>query len=260
VTFGLTYHDVAPALARKASVSPGRRRRGTSFRPEDFDRHLESIAQSGAGIGLLSDAARLRLPDVALTFDDGGASAQAVATSLERYGWKGHFFVTTSKIGAPGFLTPEALLELASAGHVIGSHCHTHPTYMGVLDRTSIDSEWNESRVRLGEILGDAPDIASVPGGFVTPKVIESAARAGYRILLTSEPRFPRRHAGALLVLGRYSILVDDPCGNRGEIRAWGGAGPLAASARVEGEDRRQTPEPCCLRARPTRSSGRPAE
>jgi hypothetical protein len=42
---------------------------------------------------------------VFLTFDDGGASAlHPTADLLERRGWSGHFFVTTRRIGTPGFL------------------------------------------------------------------------------------------------------------------------------------------------------------
>jgi hypothetical protein len=77
---------------------------------------------------------------------------------------------------------------------------------MGRLDRSSLDTEWTRSRDRLAEVLGAAPDVASVPGGYVTPAVIESAARAGYRILLTSEPRSRPSSAGSMLVMGRYAI------------------------------------------------------
>ena len=183
--------------------------------PEDFAEHLASVAATGASIGLLHH--ERRLPEVALTFDDGGASAEAVAIALERHGWRGHFFVTTSKIGLPGFLTQEAVIELARRGHVIGSHSHTHPTYMGRLERTQIDREWTESRALLGGILGEAPAIASVPGGFVTRAVIDSAARAGYRVLLTSEPRSRPRRRASVLVLGRYSIWASTPAATAGK-------------------------------------------
>jgi peptidoglycan/xylan/chitin deacetylase (PgdA/CDA1 family) len=167
------------------------------------------------------------LPEVALTFDDGGASAEHVARLLEEYGWRGHFFVTTGRVGSQGFLTPPELVELTSRGHTIGSHSHTHPTYMGRLDRQSIDREWVESRARLAEILGEPPRIASVPGGFVTPAVIDSAARAGYGILLTSEPRSRPRRVGPLLVMGRYAIWSRTPAAiaaryARGDLLACG--------------------------------------
>ena len=84
-------------------------------------------------VGLVLPGARR--PRVALTFDDGGASALDIAGMLERRGWRGHFFVTTSRIGEPGFVGPDAVRELAERGHDVGSHSHTHPTYMGNLDR-----------------------------------------------------------------------------------------------------------------------------
>jgi hypothetical protein len=63
----------------------------------------------------------------------------------------------------------------------------------------------------LTDILGEPPGIASVPGGFVTQEVIDSASRAGYRVLLTSEPRSRERRAGSIIVIGRYAIWSTTP-------------------------------------------------
>lgn len=209
MAFVLTYHDVAPADAHASVGFPGPTAARYKLTPEAFAAHLEAIAATGVEVGLLDGEGAA--PRVALTFDDGGASAPTIAAMLERHGWRGHFFVTTSLIDAPGFMTSEALLELVERGHIIGSHSHTHPTYMGLLDRRSLEREWSESRARLAAILGAPPAVASVPGGFVTPAVVEAAERAGYRALLTSEPRSRPRRVGAMLVLGRYSIWSTTP-------------------------------------------------
>ena len=49
-----------------------------------------------------------------LTFDDGGKSAVRIADLLDKKGWKGHFFVTTSLIDTSGFVTPSNILDLTS--------------------------------------------------------------------------------------------------------------------------------------------------
>lgn len=166
-----------------------------------FDAHLEAIAATGRTVGLVQEGA-----DVALTFDDGGASALDIATALERRGWRGHFFVTTGRIGTPGFLEAEGVRDLARRGHDVGSHSHTHPSRITALDRRALASEWRQSRQRLTEILGSEPVTAGIPGGYVSDAVIAEAALAGYRLLMTSQPAARRRHRHGIDVQGRFII------------------------------------------------------
>jgi peptidoglycan/xylan/chitin deacetylase (PgdA/CDA1 family) len=119
--------------------------------------------------------------------------------------------VTTGRLATPGFLRPDAVRELVARGHIVGSHSVTHPTYIGRLPWDEIHREWRESRDDLAELLGEPPRTASVPGGFLTRAVVESAASAGYDVLMTSEPSStPDRHDG-MLVLGRYTIWATTP-------------------------------------------------
>ena len=171
-----------------------------------FEEHLDALAAWGGRVGLIDSA-----PDAVLTFDDGGASALLAASLLEERGWRGHFFVTTGRVGTAGFLDADGVRELARRGHGVGSHSHTHPTYMGRLPEEEIAREWRQSRELLGEWLGHAPDGAAIPGGFLTPRVTTAAERCGYRWLMTSEPtRRPTRHGG-LVLHGRYTIWDSTP-------------------------------------------------
>jgi peptidoglycan/xylan/chitin deacetylase (PgdA/CDA1 family) len=199
----LIYHDITPPGRVDEVGFPGPVAARYKLDPERFRSHLDAVAATGVEVGLVADGG---LPPAALTFDDGGASALQAADELEARGWRGHFFATTGRIGSAGFLDPEAIRELAERGHVVGSHSVSHPRYMGRLSREVIDREWRDSRDTLSDILGDPPATASVPGGFLTRAVIESAAAAGYLVLMTSEPSSRVRRHGDLLVLGRYSI------------------------------------------------------
>jgi peptidoglycan/xylan/chitin deacetylase (PgdA/CDA1 family) len=221
LSFVLTYHDVVPIDRREDVGFAGRTAARYKLTPESFAEHLSAISTTHAAVGVIDEAKPL--PDVALTFDDGGASAEEIARSLEGFGWRGHFFVATGKIGAPGFVPATTLVELAARGHVIGSHSHTHPFNMGKLDPKIIDREWQESHARLGGILGAPPTMASVPGGLLTRPLIESAARAGYRFLLTSEPRATVRQVGPISVIGRFSVWSTTPAATAAKY-ARGGA------------------------------------
>lgn len=204
----LMYHDIVPLARREAVGFPGPLAGRYKLEPRVFEAHLDALAATGLQIGTLD--ADGSPPEVLLSFDDGGSSALVAADALERRGWKGQFFITTDRLGTPGFLSVEQLRELAQRGHLIGGHSHTHPTYMGKLTSEELDREWTRSRILLEEILGEPPRTASVPGGFLSKAVIASAAAAGYELLFTSEPtaRAVRRE---ISVRGRYTIWSSTP-------------------------------------------------
>src|SRR5205085_305494 len=82
-------------------------------------------------------------------------------------GWRGAFFVVTSRIGTRGFLDATSVRELAARGHEVGSHSHTHPKYMGRLGAGTVAEEWCASRDALAGLIGESPVSAAVPGGSV---------------------------------------------------------------------------------------------
>jgi peptidoglycan/xylan/chitin deacetylase (PgdA/CDA1 family) len=202
----LIYHDIAPHARRDEVGFPGPLAARYKLEPQDFEAHLDALAASGARVG----DGRTDSAQVSLSFDDGGASALHAAEALERRGWRGIFFITTSRLDTPGFLSAEGARDLARRGHTVGSHSHTHPTYMGKLRPEELEREWSHSRDVLSEVLGSPPANAAVPGGYVSSEVIRAAAAAGYEVLFTSEPtaRVQRRE---LLVRGRYTIWATTP-------------------------------------------------
>jgi peptidoglycan/xylan/chitin deacetylase (PgdA/CDA1 family) len=206
----LMYHDIAPRAQREAVGFPGPLAARYKLEPAAFEAHLDAVAASGPTVRTLDGGEDAPAPAVAITFDDGGASAPLAAEALERHGWRGQFFVTSSRIGTRGFMSGNELRELDRRGHLIGSHSHSHPTYMGRLTREQLDEEWTRSRSAIGEILGSPPRTASVPGGYLSRAVVASAAASGYELLFTSEPT-ARVARGELVVRGRYTIWASTP-------------------------------------------------
>jgi len=205
LTFALIYHDIAAPAERDSVGFPGPVAGRYKLAPDHFEAHLDALpdvslwepGRDGGG--------------AALTFDDGGASALHAAEALERRGWRGHFFITTGRLGTKGFLDAGGVRELAARGHAVGGHSHTHPTYMGKLSRSEQLDEWRRSRDALADLMGEAPAGASVPGGFFTPSVAETAAEAGYEWLMTSEPESKVRLEWGIPVIGRYTIWATTP-------------------------------------------------
>lgn len=145
--------------------------------------------------------------DVVFTFDDGGLSlVTEAAPVLEKYGMKGVFFISTKYIDTPGFLTATQVKELELRGHVIGSHSHNHQENMTVLERDELLFEWKESLRILSDILGHPVTIASIPNGYDSIDVINTAYEAGITELHTSKPTEKEEMRNGCKLIGRYVV------------------------------------------------------
>ena len=62
-----------------------------------------------------------------LTFDDTRVEHFSIAApEMEKYGFRGVFFVMTISIGRPNYMSSEQIKELSDKGHVIASHTWDH--------------------------------------------------------------------------------------------------------------------------------------
>lgn len=145
--------------------------------------------------------------NVTFTFDDGGFSFLTLAAPiLEKYRKRGVFFISTKYIDTPGFLSREQIIELSKRGHVIGSHSHSHPSNMAVLSKDELLFEWKESVRILSNILGRPVSIASIPNGYDSKEVIDTAIATGITELHTSRPTMDVDVRKGCKVVGRYVI------------------------------------------------------
>ncbi len=203
----IMYHDVLDDETRPSGF-PGAAADLYKLTGRDFEEHLAAIRRVARKPERVEDAeCWSEGPPLFLTFDDGGESAATVvAGALERYGWRGHFFVTTDYIGKRGFLSAAQIKDLHARGHVIGSHSCSHPPRMSHCGWDRLVREWSESVWTLSEILERPVKTASVPGGYYSREVAEAALAAGIRFLFTSEPTRRPHMVEGCLVLGRYFI------------------------------------------------------
>jgi peptidoglycan/xylan/chitin deacetylase (PgdA/CDA1 family) len=208
MVLAVLYHDVVEAGREDASGLPGAGAARYKLTPAAFRAHLDALAAAlpappGTAADLLTGPAAA---GPLLTFDDGGASAAAVADLLEARGWRGHFLVTTDFIDTPPFLSAGQIRDLRRRAHVIGSHSCSHPPRMARCPWEQLVAEWSRSCAVLADILGEPVTVASVPGGYYARRVAEAADRAGVRVLFTSEPTTHLRQVGGCLVVGRYTV------------------------------------------------------
>ena len=211
----LLYHDVVESNDWESSgfTGPGTARYKLSR--AEFAAHLGAIAEVRGDTPHrahdLIKPCSASFPFL-LTFDDGGESAStSIAGLLQELGWCGHFFVTAGRIGERGFLTRSQIRELRSNGHIIGSHSFSHPVRMSQCSREQLLQEWTTSVQILSDILGEQVDTASVPGGYYSNLVGQTAAAVGVRVLFNSEPTTKVRHIFGCVLVGRFNIFRATP-------------------------------------------------
>ena len=206
----LLFHDVYRHLPDESGFrTPGANRYKLSV--DALSSQFDGVAAARADRSLLATeldgVSIMRRFPFLITVDDGGVSYhRVIADCLERRGWRGHAFVSTDFIGAPGFLTASEIRELDQRGHVIGSHSASHPARFSQCHRRQMLHEWVTSRTVLEDVLGHAVQIASLPGGYFSPTVAETAGEAGFRVLFTSEPVTRTERKGACTIVGRFAI------------------------------------------------------
>jgi peptidoglycan/xylan/chitin deacetylase (PgdA/CDA1 family) len=217
------YHEITDQPCGTGFQRPGAR--PYTLTPRAFDDHLTEMGAS--------EARPIRVTDIdftqpgrflVLTFDDGGKSAVYAGDTLARRGWTGHFFIVSSLIGQRTFATASEIRYLASCGHVVGTHSHTHPDIFPDLTPARMLEEWRTSSDAISAILGAPCVTASVPGGDISRQVLESAAHAGVQYLFTSEPWLSPRTINGCRVLGRFSPKVGtspDRIRELAQFRGW---------------------------------------
>jgi peptidoglycan/xylan/chitin deacetylase (PgdA/CDA1 family) len=77
-------------------------------------------------------ASILRPLSVTLTFDDGFADEIPAQQLLQQYGMHGTFYINSSAIGLPGYMTAAQLADIAAHGHEIGGHTVSHQSLMSL--------------------------------------------------------------------------------------------------------------------------------
>jgi peptidoglycan/xylan/chitin deacetylase (PgdA/CDA1 family) len=212
----LLYHDVTPAHLDDSSGFAGPEAARYKLTPDEFSRHLDSVSgcveRPPVATASLDELRRASADSWLITFDDGGVSSiTEIAGKLEQRGWRGWFFIATDFIDKPSFCTRSQLRELHQRGHVIGSHSCSHPERISNCSRPQLMDEWSRSRSILSEIIGHPVTSASVPGGFYSREVAETAAASGIQVLFNSEPTTGLFDVSGCLIVGRYNVYRGMP-------------------------------------------------
>ncbi|HYE55536.1 MAG TPA: polysaccharide deacetylase family protein [Chitinophagaceae bacterium] len=118
---------------------------------------------------------------VMLTFDDTSEEHYTVAaTELEKYGFKGAFFIMTVSLGRPGYMSKEQVKELSDKGHTIASHTYDHHN-VRKYEGEDWDAQMLKPKLKLEAITGKPVDYFAYPFGEWKPEAIPELQKRNYK-------------------------------------------------------------------------------
>jgi peptidoglycan/xylan/chitin deacetylase (PgdA/CDA1 family) len=137
----------------------------------------------------LTTGAPLPEKPVMITYDDTDLEQFTIGkTEMDKYGFKGVYFIMTISIGRPRYMSKEQIKQLADEGHTIASHTWDHhnvKNYQG----DDWDNQLLKSKNTIEGITGKPVEYFAYPFGLWKPEAFPELEKRGYKaayILSTS--------------------------------------------------------------------------
>lgn len=130
---------------------------------------------------------------VMLTFDDTDEEQFSIAAKeMDKYGFKGVFFIMTVSINRPNYMTKEQIKTLSLNGHAIESHTWNHKDARKY-DSTDYEIQLVKPRNTIEGIIGKKATYFAYPFGVWNQDAIGLLKKAGFKMAFSlSGKRDPR--------------------------------------------------------------------
>lgn len=178
----LCYHHI-----RNFAASQSENMKSYSVTPANFAEQMKALHDSGYETILpaqlydyLVYGASLPAKPVMLTFDDTQESQYSIGLAeMNKYGFKGVFFIMTIAINRPRYMSKEQIKNLADSGHEIAGHTWDHhmvTKYAG----DDWDTQLVKPQVQLEAITGKAVKYFAYPFGLWNQAAFPEFKSRGY--------------------------------------------------------------------------------
>jgi len=179
----LCYHHI------KEAANMPKHNSGYTVSADEFRQTMKALADSGYHsvtpdqlYNYLAYGSALPDKPMMITFDDTDEEQFTIGkTEMDKYGFKGVYFIMTISIGRPRYMTKEQIKQLSDEGHVIG--CHTWDHHM-VTKYTGEDwvNQLDKPRKKLEDITGKHIEYFAYPFGLWNKPAIPELKKRGYKL------------------------------------------------------------------------------
>jgi peptidoglycan/xylan/chitin deacetylase (PgdA/CDA1 family) len=192
----LCYHHIRDIrMASKAS-------KGYEVTVAQFKEQMKILADSGFQsitpdqyYEYLTRGTPLPEKSVMISFDDTSEEHFTIAKpEMEKYGFKGVFYIMTISIGRPNYMTKEQIKQLAEDGHIIGSHTWDHHRvdkykYENTIEERGVKkvvNDWDQQLANTKKVLenitGKPVEHFAYPFGIWSKEGIPEIEKRGYKM------------------------------------------------------------------------------
>ncbi|MDQ6763175.1 MAG: polysaccharide deacetylase family protein [Bacteroidota bacterium] len=180
----LCYHHI-----REPKPGQSETMKSYSVSPAQFAEQMKALKDSGYET-ILPDQlynylvynGKLPAKPVMLTFDDTDEEQYSIAaTDMEKYGFKGVYFIMTISINRPRYMSKEQLKELSDKGNNIEGHTWDHhmvTKYQGA----DWDTQLVKPKKKIEEITGKQVEYFAYPFGLWNQAAIPEIKSRGYKM------------------------------------------------------------------------------
>jgi peptidoglycan/xylan/chitin deacetylase (PgdA/CDA1 family) len=118
---------------------------------------------------------------IMLTFDDSHEEHYSIAArELEKYGFRGVFFVMTVAIDKPHYLSHQEIKALSDEGHTVACHTYDHPLLTKLQDE-QWSKQIDKPRELLEKITGKPVDYFAYPYGGWNQRAVDEVKKRGIK-------------------------------------------------------------------------------
>ena len=207
----LCYHHI-----RETKPGESETMKSYSVSPSQFAEQMKALKDSGYETILpnqlyeyLVYGGKLPAKPVMLTFDDTDEEQFSIGeTEMQKYGFKGVYFIMTVSINRPRYMTKEQLKQLADEGNAVESHTWDHhmvTKYQG----DDWEKQFVKPRKTIEDITGKTADYFAYPYGLWNEAAIPELKKAGFKMAFilstkrdSTEPLYTLRR---MIVPGQWS-------------------------------------------------------
>lgn len=186
----------------------------------NFKEQMKSLADSGYQTitptqynNYMHTGTGLPEKPVMLTYDDTDEEQHSIAKpEMDKYGFKGVYFIMTISIGRPNYMSKEQLKDLADNGHIIGAHTWDHHNVKKYTDK-DWDIQFKGPKEKLEAITGKPVEYFAYPFGLWNHAAIPQLQQRGYKAAYQLADRkmdslYPLYSLRRMLVPGTWSVAT----------------------------------------------------